>query len=82
MPEYPANGSRDDHEPERTRAAPSPPSPRAAAISIGYVFQGVGLVLMSGACCFGAFSTHLLERSEQPALRWTDYLAEMVADQL
>ena len=57
--------------PEDTPA--EPPSPRASAISVGYAFQPIGLVLMMGACCFGALSGSILPKNDPPIDPWAEF---------
>ncbi len=55
-----------------------PPSPRASAISVGYAFQSIGLVLMMGACCFGALSGSILPTNDQPMDPWAEFFSPEV----
>ncbi len=75
MSEHTEEDLVEEHRPKMGDIALSPPSPRAHVISAGHVFQSVGLLFSLGACCFWAFSTHLVEPADQPASRWTEYLS-------
>lgn len=66
------------HSESQTPAAdppPTAPSPRAFATATGYVFQGVGLVLILGACGMWWLSAWFLPPSGEKVTSWWQHLS-------